>query len=116
MVSTMGTERLGLSDRKIIVAHPVQNPTLVLPLEGIVTGLCHVKASNGPPSRMQCGFCYQTQATNITSLLHMRIVENGAVHAAALASPNMDLSIKRHVVYASSHLHCFSMRCRFALP
>lgn len=38
----------------------------------------------------------------------MRIVENGAVRAAAIASPNMDLSVKVDAVRAPFRLHCFS--------
>ena len=42
----MVRERIGSRNRKVTVAHPGQNPTLVLPLEGTVADLCHVKASN----------------------------------------------------------------------
>lgn len=43
----MVRERIGSRNRKVTVAHPGQNPTLVLPLEGAVADSCHVKASNG---------------------------------------------------------------------
>ena len=90
----MGRKRIGPRNRKITVAHPVHNPTFVLQLD-----LCHVKASNGPSSQ------YVVRGV---VLVHMRIVENGAVGAATIASPNMDLSVKVDAVRAPFRLHCFS--------
>ncbi len=59
----MDSEPIGPRNRKITVAYPVQNPTFVLPLEGAVTDLCHIKASNGPSSRFVVGVLVSNTCT-----------------------------------------------------